>query len=55
MTLFLTQLVSSQLVSPQAHVGAGDPLVSVVARVLNAPLRELYAELWRAGLVEIVD
>jgi hypothetical protein len=34
---------------------SGDPLTDVVARVLTVPLRELYAVLWRAGVVEIVD
>ncbi|WP_349256016.1 Rv1535 domain-containing protein [Mycobacterium sp.] len=32
-----------------------DPLTDVVARVLAVPLRQLYAVLWRAGVVEIVD
>ncbi|WP_255396710.1 Rv1535 domain-containing protein [Mycobacterium sp. E2462] len=31
----------------------GDPLVSSVASVLRVPLVELYALLWRAGVVEI--
>jgi hypothetical protein len=31
-----------------------DPLVFIVAKALSVPLRELYAVLWRAGLVEIV-
>jgi hypothetical protein len=34
---------------------SGDPLTDAVARVLTVPLRELYAVLWRAGVVEIVD
>ncbi|MFG1935251.1 Rv1535 domain-containing protein [Mycobacterium sp. NPDC048908] len=32
-----------------------DPLTDVVAGVLAVPLRELYAVLWRAGLVDIDD
>jgi hypothetical protein len=32
-----------------------DPLISPIASLLNAPLLELYALLWRAGLVEIVE
>jgi hypothetical protein len=32
-----------------------DPLISPIASLLNAPLRELYALLWRAGVVEIVE
>ncbi|WP_293344381.1 Rv1535 domain-containing protein [Mycobacterium sp.] len=31
----------------------GDPLVSSVALVLKVPLQELYALLWRAGVVDI--
>ncbi|WP_269090182.1 Rv1535 domain-containing protein, partial [Mycobacterium paraintracellulare] len=31
----------------------GDPLVSSIASVLRVPLLELYALLWRAGVVEI--
>ncbi|WP_253851542.1 Rv1535 domain-containing protein [Mycobacterium sp. 1423905.2] len=31
-----------------------DPLVSSFAALLSVPLRELYALLWRAGVVEIV-
>jgi hypothetical protein len=32
-----------------------DPLTDTVAGLLAAPLRELYAVLWRAGVVEIDD
>nr|WP_243703872.1 Rv1535 domain-containing protein [Mycobacterium marinum] len=32
-----------------------DPLVSSFAAVLTVPLREIYALLWRVGLVEIVQ
>ncbi|WP_244601825.1 Rv1535 domain-containing protein [Mycobacterium pseudokansasii] len=32
-----------------------DPLVSSIAAVLSVPLRELYALLWRVGVVEIVE
>ncbi|WP_396878716.1 Rv1535 domain-containing protein [Mycobacterium sp. SMC-2] len=31
----------------------GDPLVSSIAQVLKAPLLELYALLWRAGVVDV--
>jgi hypothetical protein len=31
----------------------GDPLISSIASVLRVPLVELYALLWRVGLVEI--
>ena len=36
-------------------VFSGDPLTDAVSRVLVLPLRELYAVLWRAGVVHIVD
>jgi hypothetical protein len=32
-----------------------DPLTDALAGLLAAPLRELYAVLWRVGVVEIVD
>jgi hypothetical protein len=31
-----------------------DPLASALARLLTMPLQQLYALLWRAGVVEIV-
>jgi hypothetical protein len=34
---------------------SSDPLTDVVARVLTFSLWELYAALWRAGVVEIAD
>ncbi|MFD2155914.1 Rv1535 domain-containing protein [Rhodococcus jostii] len=34
---------------------AGDPLTGAVTRVLTPPLREVYAVLLRAGVIEIVD
>jgi hypothetical protein len=36
-------------------VTATDPLTDAVSRVLCIPLRELYAVLWRFGVVEIDD
>ena len=32
-----------------------DPIISSVASVLSVPLLELYALLWRVGVVEIVE
>jgi hypothetical protein len=32
-----------------------DPLADTVAHVLAVPLRELYALLWRCGVLDIVD
>jgi hypothetical protein len=31
----------------------GDPLVDGAARLLCVPLRQLYAVLWRAGILEV--
>ena len=36
-----------------ARVGGGDPLVDGAARLLCVPLRQLYAALWRAGVIEV--
>ncbi|HME49807.1 Rv1535 domain-containing protein [Mycobacterium sp.] len=36
-------------------VYGSDPLTDAVSRVLVLPLRELYALLWRAGVVHIVE
>lgn len=35
-------------------VGGGDPLVDAAARVLSIPLRQLYAALWRVGVIEVL-
>ncbi|MEE6168760.1 MULTISPECIES: Rv1535 domain-containing protein [unclassified Mycolicibacterium] len=32
-----------------------DPMADIVARVLTVPLRELYAMLWRCGVLHIDD
>ena len=31
----------------------GDPLVDAAARLLSVPLRQVYAVLWRVGLIEV--
>jgi hypothetical protein len=31
----------------------GDPLVDATARLLSIPLRQVYAVLWRVGLIEV--
>ena len=41
---------------PQDHLDqliGGDPLVVGAARLLCIPLRQLYAALWRAGVLEV--
>ena len=38
----------------QAPIGAGgDPLMDAATRLLSIPLRQLYAVLWRVGLIEV--
>lgn len=56
----MTAVVLDDLVAPPAArvsrppIGAGgDPLVDAATRLLSIPLRELYAVLWRVGLVEV--
>ena len=36
-----------------ARLTGGDPLVDGAARLLCVPLRQLYAALWRAGVIEV--
>jgi hypothetical protein len=38
---------------PRATDAGGDPLVDTAARLLSIPLRQLYAALWRLGLLEV--
>jgi hypothetical protein len=38
---------------PQPAFGAGDPLVDAAARLLSIPLRQVYAVLWRVGVIEV--
>ena len=38
---------------PQDQLIGGDPLVVGAARLLCIPLRQLYAALWRAGVLEV--
>jgi hypothetical protein len=38
---------------PDLQFLAGDPLVEGAARLLSVPLRQLYAALWRAGVLEV--
>jgi hypothetical protein len=38
---------------PQPPIGAGDTMVDAAARVLSIPLRQVYAVLWRLGLIEV--
>jgi len=38
---------------PEAQLAGADPLVEGAARLLCVPLRQLYAALWRAGVIEV--
>jgi hypothetical protein len=38
-----------------SQLGIEDPLTNVLARGLEVPIRELYAVLWRTGIIEIID
>jgi hypothetical protein len=39
--------------STHAQLAGADPLVEGAARLLCVPLRQLYAALWRAGVIEV--
>jgi hypothetical protein len=39
---------------PRPQIGAGgDPLVDAATRLLSIPLRQVYAVLWRVGLIQV--
>jgi hypothetical protein len=38
---------------PQSVFGGGDPLVDAATRLLSIPLRQVYAVLWRVGVIEV--
>ncbi len=41
-------------VPKRVSIEAGsDPLIDTVARLLSIPLRQVYAMLWRVGLIEV--
>ncbi len=35
-------------------IGGGDPMVDAAARLLSIPLRQMYAVLWRVGVIEVI-
>lgn len=37
----------------QPSTGSADPLMDMTTRLLSIPLRQLYAALWRVGLIEV--
>ncbi|MGB8386454.1 Rv1535 family protein [Mycobacterium sp.] len=48
----LTSAPAPSQASKRHHPPAGDPVVAA-ARLLSIPLRQVYALLWRAGLIEV--
>lgn len=38
----------------QASTGGGDPLMSAATRLLTIPMRQVYAVLWRLGVIEVL-
>ena len=42
---------SKQLAQPP--IGGRDPMVDAAVRLLSIPLRQVYAALWRLGLIEV--
>jgi hypothetical protein len=51
-TLPAPKQASKRLHQPPIGAG-GDPLVDAAARLLSIPLRQVYALLWRVGLIEV--
>lgn len=39
--------------SPRPPIDRGDPVLDTAARLLSIPLRQVYAALWRLGLIEV--
>ena len=40
--------------TPRPQIGAGgDPLMDAATRLLSIPLHQVYAVLWRVGLIEV--
>lgn len=37
----------------RASVGSGDPLMDATTQLLSIPLHQLYAALWRVGVIEV--
>ncbi|ONM48435.1 hypothetical protein B0T44_22800 [Nocardia donostiensis] len=56
--LFANSMPALRTVVGVMRTGVGidsDPLTGALTQVLTVPLRELYAVLWRVGVIEIVD
>ncbi|OBH59803.1 Rv1535 family protein [Mycobacterium sp. E2479] len=40
---------------PGASANSGNPLTDMTAQLLSVPLRQLYAALWRMGVIEVTS
>ena len=38
---------------PQASADSGNPLMDMTTKLLSVPLHQLYAALWRVGVIEV--
>jgi hypothetical protein len=38
---------------PQTSAGSGNPLMDMTTQLLSIPLHQLYAALWRMGVIEV--
>ncbi|OBI42635.1 Rv1535 family protein [Mycobacterium colombiense] len=38
---------------PEASAGSGNPLMDMTTQLLSIPLHQLYAALWRMGVIEV--
>lgn len=38
---------------PQASADSGNPLMDMATKLLSVPLHQLYAALWRVGVIEV--
>lgn len=46
-------LYAAARVPGSAFGAGGDPVLDAATRLLNIPLRQVYAALWRVGLIEV--
>ncbi|MGV0592876.1 Rv1535 domain-containing protein [Mycolicibacterium porcinum] len=51
----MCRLLSVKGVITSGSGAPADPLTDAVSRVLTVPLREVYAVLWRCGVLDIDD
>lgn len=53
-TSVAAQKKTTKRLDDQPYGAVGDPLVEGATRLLCVPLRQLYAALWRVGLLEVL-